>query len=154
ETFGLEAVRGSTNAIGGAIVVVAAFQRCARRPGGGIAADVNLFALGHHGEARERIRVLTADQRADAAHAGCGCAQTSAIAGIPDELFVERRHELAVMDEDLAVGTNQQVAVPQSAYAGGIAFRETDRDVDTGLSRRLAYACDLRAISENRRVDE
>src|SRR5262245_48699113 len=97
KALGFEAVRGGPDAIGGSIVVIAAFRRYTRRPCGRVAADVHLFALGHEGEAGEGIRVLAADQCADAAEARLRDAQARTVAGIPDQFLEECRHELAMM---------------------------------------------------------
>jgi hypothetical protein len=66
--------------------------------------DVDLDAGLVDREARKRHVVLPADQAADAAEAGLDGVQAAAVALSPDEALVVRRHELAVVERELAVG--------------------------------------------------
>ena len=147
EDLGLECVRAGTDLDGASQVIGVVVGRWTRRPQRRIGRDVHLLALGHQGVARQRVGVLAADQRADPPDLGRGDAQSARVAVGPDELFVERRHELAVVVENAAVGADQQVRIPQAADAGVRAFADADRDMDAMLARRRGKPRHLLAVA-------
>src|SRR5213078_3750059 len=112
EDLGLERMRPGPDPDGRRQIVVAAVPRIARRPHRWIRRDVNLLALGHQGEAGERVGVLAADQDADAAQPRLAHTQTGAVAIGPRELLPERRHELAVVIEHAAVAAMRSSSGP------------------------------------------
>jgi hypothetical protein len=107
---------------------------------------VDLLALAHQRVAGQRVGVLAADQRADAADARVGHAQACTIAGRPDELLVERGHELAVLHEQLPLVADEQVRVPDAAHTGRAAFAHADGDEDAAAPRLGGDALHLGAI--------
>ena len=105
---------------------------------------MDLLALRHQREARERVGVLAADQHAEATQARVAHAQTGAVAVGPRELLPERGHELAVVVEDRAVLADQHVAVPETADAVRGALVEAERHDDAGAARGVGDALQLR----------
>src|SRR3546814_17424884 len=67
ERLSLESVRAGADTDRGCEVVSARLRRVARRPGGRVRGNMQLLALGYKCIARQRIRVLAADQHADPA---------------------------------------------------------------------------------------
>src|SRR2546427_2262461 len=125
-------------------IVVPAVPRIARRPHRWIRRDVNLLALGHQGEAGERVGVLAADQDADATQPRLAHTQTGAVAIGPRELLPERRHELAVVIEHAAVVADEHVGVPEAPDALLRPLVESEGDEDAGPARRRGDALELR----------
>lgn len=115
-------------------------RRPRRRPRG----NVQLFALGHERETRERVGVLAAEQSADAA-AGFGGddAEAVPVAGAPDEFLVEGRHEFAVVREDASLVRDEDGGVPEAPQRRGAALGEADVCVDLGLGAGLLQLLDF-----------
>jgi len=86
-----------------------------------------------------------ADQHAQPADLRVADLQASTVAVRPDQLLVERRHQLAMMIENCAVGADQQVCVPQAADGRPRALGDADRYEHGVLARGIAKLLDLRA---------
>ena len=99
---------------------------------------MHLFALRDQRVARERVGILAADQHADLADVRVADAQAFTVAIGPDQLLVKRRHQLAVMVDERAVGIDQQVGVPQAADRNRRALADADRNDDGIVSRGSA----------------
>ena len=98
--------------------------------------DVDLDAGAVEREARERHVVLPADETADAAELGRQRLQAAAVALAPDQALVVRRHELAVVKRERAVGGVVEQRVVQRAGPLGIDL------VDAGDEPHAVLACD------------
>jgi len=62
-------------------------------------------------EAGQRHQVLPADQPADVAESGRDGLQTLPVSEAPDEPFVVRRHQLAVVERELTLGRIEEERV-------------------------------------------
>jgi hypothetical protein len=76
---------------------------------------VDLLVLRHQGVARERVVVLPAGQRTDAAHGGVDHLQARAVAHAPDHALVVGRRDLAALERERAVGVEHQLRVVEAA---------------------------------------
>ena len=99
--------------------------------------DVDLDAGLVEREARERHVVLPADQAAEPAERRLDRAQPAAVALAPDEPLVVRRHELAVVERQLAVGrVVEQRVVERPGRSGSGSL--TPMTSQTPCSRAIA----------------
>ena len=102
-------------------------------------------------EAGERHVVLPADQAADPAERGRDRAEPAAVALPPDEALVVRRHELAVVQRELAGGREgQQRVVERRPGPLGVDLVDADDEPDAVLLRRRTHPVDVRAGDLNR----
>src|SRR3972149_1121365 len=99
---------------------------------------MTLLALRHQRVTRQRVGIFAADQRPQSADSGIAHLEPCAIAVGPDELLVERRHELAMVVQYRAVIADQQVGVPETADAGIASFVDADRNKNFPVLRFLA----------------
>ena len=95
--------------------------------------EVELDAALVEREARKRHEVLPADQAADAAEVGLDCPEPAAVAEAPDHALVVRRHELAVVQRELAVRPVEQERVVDRA---AVELVRADRQPEPVLARR------------------
>ena len=100
--------------------------------------DVDLDAGLVEREARERHVVLPADQPADPAEWRRDRAQALAVALSPDEALVVRRHELAVLQRERAVGSVVEERVVERRGARGVDLGDAGDDPDAVRSRGRA----------------
>ena len=107
--------------------------------------DVDLDAGLVEREARERHVVLPADQPADAGRAGLDRAQPAAVALAPDEPLVVRRHELAVVQRERAVGRVVEQRVVERAGPLGVDLVDAGDEPDAVLARDRAEPVARRA---------
>ena len=100
--------------------------------------DVDFFVLRHQGVAGERIVVLPAGQRADAADGGIDNGEARAIALPPDHPFMECRRDLAALEREPAVGVENKLRVVERTV---IALVDAEHDHDVyGASPTAATA--------------
>ena len=97
--------------------------------------DVDLDARLVEREARERHVVLPADQPADPAERRRDRAQAVAVALAPDEALVVRRHELAVLARERAVGGVVEQRVVERRGPRGVDLGDAGDDPDAVLPR-------------------
>ena len=71
---------------------------------GGCRGDVELDPRLVERETRQRHAILPADQAAEAAESRLDSGQAAAVALTPDEALVVRRHKLAVVEREQAIG--------------------------------------------------
>ncbi len=77
--------------------------------------DVDLLVLRHQRVAGEGIVVLPAGQRADPADGGVDRLQAGAVALAPDHPLVEGRGDLAALEQQAAVGVEDELGVVERA---------------------------------------
>ena len=100
--------------------------------------DVDLDAGLVERDARERHVVLPADQAAEPAEAGLDRVEAAAVALAPDEPLVVRRHELAVVEGELAGRRVVEERVVDRPGPLGLDLVDAGDDPDAELLRRRA----------------
>jgi hypothetical protein len=73
--------------------------------------DVDVLVLRHQGVAGERIVVLPAGQRAEAADGAVDHLQAGGVALAPDHPLVEGRGDLAALEDERAIGIEEQLGI-------------------------------------------
>src|SRR3546814_16347401 len=116
--------------------------------------DVNQLALRQQSEARERIGILAARERAEWPDRRVIDADRAAVAARPCQLLGPCRHQLAVPPEQAAVGADDQVCVVERADADRIALVDADDDGEAMIARGGAERGDLRPVDPQRRAKE
>src|SRR3546814_433078 len=111
---------------------------------------MQLLALGYKCIARQRIRVLAADQHADPADRRLDDAEADPVAICPDHLLEESRDDLAMVIEDCAVRVDEQVRVPEATHARTGRLADADRDKDIMPPGSSADALDFGAGHHDR----
>src|SRR3546814_14938884 len=90
--------------------------------------DVNQLALRQQSEARERIGILAARERAERPDRRVIDADRAAVAPRPCQLLGPCRHQLAVPPEQAAGGADDEVCVGERADAERSGLVEADAD--------------------------
>src|SRR3546814_11758445 len=99
---------------------------------------MQLLALGYKCIARQRIRVLAADQHADPADRRLDDAEADPVAICPDHLLEESRDDLAMVVEDCAVRVDEQVRVPEATHT------RTGRSEELRVGKARVSTCSSR----------
>src|SRR5581483_7995069 len=81
-------------------------------------------------ETSQCIRVLTADERSDAADVSLRRAKIGRIAIGPGELFRPGRNEFAMAVQQGTVAIEEKIRVPHGSHADGTFFSDPDREND------------------------
>ena len=89
-------------------------------------------------EAGERHVVLPADEAAEPAVGRLDRLEPAAVAGAPDEALVVRRHELAVLQRQVAVGPVEEERVVEGARVRRVALGHAGHEPDLVLAGELA----------------
>jgi hypothetical protein len=100
--------------------------------------EVDLHARVVQGEARERHVVLPADQAADACDLRVDRVQAVTVSLTPDQAFVIRRDELAVLEQKPSVCTVDEQRVVERPRPVRLDLRYTRREHDYVLARNVA----------------
>ncbi len=100
--------------------------------------DVDLDARLVEREAGERHVVLPADEAAEAAQRRLDRAQAAAVSLAPDEPLVVRRHELAMLERELAVGAVVEKRVVERARAARARSRRPRSRARRRASRAIS----------------
>ena len=87
----------------------------------------------HQRIAGERVVVLPAGERADAADGGVDDAEPAAVALAPDHALVEGGRDLAPLEDELAVGVEDELRIVERAV---IALVDAEHDDDAMRARR------------------
>lgn len=130
EYLRLESVGAGTDAQAVIVVIVGALSG----PGGRVDTDVELLALSNQRIAGQSVRVLAADESADAAYLGVVNIQSGAVAEGPDELLAPGGQQLAVMTDQVPLTVEQQIGVPHGAEGVVALFADTDGEEDLILA--------------------
>ena len=113
--------------------------------------DMDFLVLRHQRVAGERIVVLPAGQRADAADGGVDHREAGAVALPPDHPLVEGRRDLAALEHQRAVGVEDELRVVERAV---VALVDAEHDDHAVLARRGAHRLRHRAGHDDRVVVE
>ena len=107
---------------------------------GWIVRYVHLFSLRNERIARQRVGILAADEGAELADRRVQHTQGGSVAEAPHHLFRIRRHELAVPEQDVSLGSDNEIGVIECAERIGRPLVHADDDVGPSAPSRFAQA--------------
>ena len=113
--------------------------------------DVNLFVLGHQRIAGEGIVMFPASQRANPPDRGVDHLETGAIALTPDHALMKCRCDLAALQNQRAVGVEDQLRVVERAV---VTLIDAEHDHDVVFAGRGGHRLGDRAGNDDRVVIE
>jgi hypothetical protein len=127
--------------------------------------NMNLFVLRHEGVAGERVVVLPAGERSDAAGRGLDDREARAVALAPDHPLMKRWCDLAALENQPTVGIENQLRIVERSVVA-LVDAERDHDAETlgqrrdrlghgaGNDHRVLVEADMLRPGGHRRMDE
>src|SRR5260221_7780146 len=111
---------------------------------------MDLLALRHERITRERIGVLATDQHTEPPDLGLYDAQPAAVAIRPDQLLEVSWDQVAVVIDDVAAGTDEEIGIPETADAGVGSFGDAERYHDAVSPGGHPDFCNFGAVEPQR----